>query len=124
MFVEALECRQMLSGAAVAAVEPLARRATSSSSWATLWFDGQRSRVGFSTASGKTAAIAAGRTTWVVVPGWTDDLTTTRRLAGAIDRTSRKDQVIVLDWRDAAVRTDVVTAARRAPTVGLWAARA
>ena len=129
MFVEALECRRMLSvaaqgPAAVDAVEPLARRATSKSTWATLWFDGQKSRVGFSTASGKSASIAAGRTTWVVVPGWTNDLTTTRRLAGAIDRTSRKDQVVVLDWREAAVRTDVTTAARRAPTVGLWAARA
>jgi pimeloyl-ACP methyl ester carboxylesterase len=120
MFVEALEYRRMLSTPGDAA-QPLAR--PGSSNWGALWFDGTKAVIGFTRTNGKSALIAAGRTTWVVVPGWTDDLTTTRRLATAIDRTSRKDQVVILDWRQAAVSTGVANAAARVPTVARWAAK-
>jgi pimeloyl-ACP methyl ester carboxylesterase len=111
MFVEVLESRTLLAGGGGA------------SNWTTLWFDGHKARVGFTTAAGKPAGIRAGRVTWVVAHGWTNDLTTTRRLAAAIDRVSGKDQVLILDWSGASAGTDVVNAARRMPTVAQWAAR-
>jgi pimeloyl-ACP methyl ester carboxylesterase len=120
MFVEALENRQFLSAGDL--VEPMARRSSVANA-ANLWFDGRKARVALTTASGKSANIQAGRATWVVMHGWTNDLASTRRLAGALDRTSRKDQVLILDWSKAAGSTDVVSATMRVPTVSQWAAR-
>jgi pimeloyl-ACP methyl ester carboxylesterase len=59
----------------------------------------------------------------VVIHGWTEDLAATRRLASAIDRTSSKDQVLLVDWTNASGNTDVITAALRVPTVAQWAAK-
>jgi pimeloyl-ACP methyl ester carboxylesterase len=108
--LEPLEHRQMLAAAGAG------------STWTTLWFDGRKTRVGFTTPTGNSAVVQPGRAIWIVAPGWTEDLTTTRLVAQAIDRTSRKDQVLILDWSNAAATTDVVNAARRLPTVAQWAA--
>lgn len=69
-------------------------------------------------------AISRKKETWVLIHGWQAPgrpiaLT---RLAAAVDKNSRTDQVLILDWSDAASTDNVFDAAMWAPAVAQWAA--
>lgn len=68
-------------------------------------------------------AISRKKETWVLIHGWLAPgrpiaLTS---LADAVDRNSKTDQVLILDWSDAAAQSNVFSAAMWAPTVAQWA---
>jgi pimeloyl-ACP methyl ester carboxylesterase len=69
-------------------------------------------------------AISRKKETWVLIHGWQAPgrpiaLT---RLADAVDKNSKTDQVLILDWSDAASTLNVFDAAMWAPQVAQWAA--
>jgi pimeloyl-ACP methyl ester carboxylesterase len=75
-------------------------------------------------ANDSSQAISKKKETWVLIHGWQAPgrpiaLT---RLAEAVDKNSKTDQVLILDWSAAASTTNVFDAAMWAPTVAQWAA--
>lgn len=74
-------------------------------------------------ANDSSQPISKKKETWVLIHGWQAPgrpiaLT---RLADAVDKNSKTDQVLLLDWSDAASTTNVFDAAMWAPTVAQWA---
>jgi len=74
-------------------------------------------------ANDSSQAINRKKETWVLIHGWEAPgrpiaLT---RLADSVDRNSKSDQVLILDWSDAASTTNVFDAAMWAPAVAQWA---
>jgi pimeloyl-ACP methyl ester carboxylesterase len=69
-------------------------------------------------------AISKNKETWVLIHGWQAPgrAIALTRLAAAVDKNSKSDQVLILDWSDAASTTNVFDAAMWAPTVAQWAA--
>ncbi len=61
--------------------------------------------------------------TWILIHGWEAPgrPIALSRLAGAVDNNSRTDQVLLLDWSDAASTVNVFDAAMWAPAVAQWA---
>ena len=61
--------------------------------------------------------------TWILIHGWSAPgrPIALSRLADAVDRNSRTDQVLLLDWSDAASTTNVFDAAMWTPAVAQWA---
>ncbi|HEV8292006.1 MAG TPA: pre-peptidase C-terminal domain-containing protein [Tepidisphaeraceae bacterium] len=75
-------------------------------------------------ANDSSQPISRKKETWILIHGWSAPgrpiaLT---RLADAVDKNSRTDQVLLLDWSDAASTTNVFDAAMWTPAVAQWAA--
>lgn len=75
-------------------------------------------------ANDSSAPISKKKETWVLIHGWLAPgrPVALTRLADAVDKNSRTDQVLLLDWSDAAATSNVFDAAMWAPTVAQWAA--
>ena len=74
-------------------------------------------------ANDSSQAINKKKETWIFIHGWyaPGRPIAVSRLAGAVDSNSRTDQVLLLDWSDAASTPNVFDAAMWAPTVAQWA---
>ncbi len=68
--------------------------------------------------------ISKKKETWVLIHGWgaPGRPIALSRLAGAVDKTSRTDQVLLLDWSDASTTSNVFDAAMWAPIAAQFAA--
>lgn len=89
--------------------------------WTTARMGGLSAAVGLEFAGGATRAISAARDTWIVVHGWNSSPRTIADAASAVDAFSRADQVLVLDWSDAA-SADMFSAFAWVPPVAKAAA--
>lgn len=81
--------------------------------WDGVTVDGKTYSIGLVRADGSSAAISPVKNTWVVIHGWLGNLSSTNRLADAIDGASKRDQVLQLDWSAPAGDADVATTAFR-----------
>lgn len=89
--------------------------------WGTVSQGSSRRTVGLVNADGSTRGIRPNRETWVVIHGWNGSPSSLDRLSDAIDGHSRTDQVLVLDWSDAARTPSVINAALWIPSVAEFA---
>lgn len=89
---------------------------------ASVAIDGATYTLSLNRADGSTAPIVTDRETWVVIHGWLSTPSATHRLADAIDASSKRNQVLELDWSQAALDENVVAVALRVADIGAWAA--
>jgi len=103
--IEPLETRELLS-AFTAEVSTPARTsaAVSAPIWGNVKHNGQSVRVGLLFADGAQRTISPRRPTWIVIHGWrsSPEGGAIPQLSSAIDGIAPRDQVLVLDWSQAA----------------------
>ena len=92
--------------------------------WGRISNGGSTKDVSLVFANDSSQAISSKKETWVLIHGWLAPgrAIALTSLADAVDRNSKRDQVLMLDWSDAAAQINVFNAAMWAPTVAQWAA--
>lgn len=93
--------------------------------WFYAYRGSQREPIALLPADGSTRAIDPSRETWIVIHGMraTPDMYSIPRLAAAIDRISKSDQVLVLDWSSAAASFSLSITYGWSQSIGLAAAQ-
>ncbi len=92
--------------------------------WGTIGSGSDTKHVGLVFSNDSSQPINKKKETWVLIHGWfaPGRAIALSKLAGAVDKNSKTDQVLLLDWSDAASTANVFDAASRAPAVAQWAA--
>jgi pimeloyl-ACP methyl ester carboxylesterase len=92
--------------------------------WGTIGSGSDTKHVGLVFSNDSSQPINRKKETWVLIHGWfaPGRAIALSRLAGVVDKNSKTDQVMLLDWSDAASTANVFDAASRAPAVAQWAA--
>jgi pimeloyl-ACP methyl ester carboxylesterase len=93
--------------------------------WGTITRGGESRSVGVVFANDATNPISGKRDTWVLIHGWSAPgrAVALSTLAAAVDGYSKNDQVMLLDWSDAATTPNVFEAGLWAPAAAQFAAQ-